>query len=63
MLGPEPQPGLACDGGIARHDVHLGVVEERVLVEVGRPNGQPGVVDDPDLGVNVQRAGEPPAAG
>ena len=62
MLGPEPQPGLAREG-VACHDVHLGVVEERVLVEVGRPNRQPGVVDDPDLGVNVQRAGEPPAAG
>jgi len=41
---------------VASHDVHLRVVEERVLVEVGRPDGQPGVVDDPDLGVNVQRA-------
>jgi len=28
MLGPEPQPALACDGATARHDIHLGVVEE-----------------------------------
>ena len=56
MLGPEPQPCLASDRGVAGHDVHLGVVEERMLVEVGRPNRQPGIVDDPDLRVNVQRA-------
>ena len=34
-------------------DVHLGVVEERVLVEVRRADGHPGVVDDSDLRVDV----------
>jgi hypothetical protein len=39
------------------------VVEQRVLVEVRGSNCQPGVVDDHDLGVNVQRAREPAAEG
>ena len=35
MLRPEAQSGLARDPRVAGHDVHLGVGEERVLVEVG----------------------------
>jgi hypothetical protein len=42
--------------------VHLGVVEERVLVEVGRAEREPGVVDDADLGVHVDAIGEPTCA-
>jgi hypothetical protein len=34
-----------------------------MLVEVGRPNRQPGIIDDPDLGVSVQRAGESATSG
>ena len=34
-------------------DVHLGVVEEGVFVQVGGAERQPAVVDDPDLGVHV----------
>ena len=63
VLGPQPQPCVAREGGVAGHDVHLGVVEERVFVEVGRPDRQPGVVHDADLGVDVQRAGERAASG
>ena len=34
--------------------VHLGVVEQRVRVEIGRPDREPAVVDDGHLGVDVQ---------
>ena len=34
-------------------DVHLGVVQEGVGVQVGGADGEPAVVDDPDLGVDV----------
>src|SRR4029079_15185214 len=55
-------------------EVHLRVVEQRVLVEVRRPEGQPTVVDDADLGVDVyglcrttatrnERAAQQPAVG
>ena len=37
-------------------DVHLGVVEERVLVEVRGADGEPAVVDDADLRMHVHRA-------
>src|ERR1700685_3084559 len=63
VLRPEPQSCLARDCGGAGYDVHLRVVEERMLVEVGRPNRQPGIVDDSDLGVNVERAGESATSG
>ena len=54
MLGPQAQPGRAGEVGVVGDDVHLGVVEQRVGVQVRRPDGQPAVVDDPDLGVHVQ---------
>ena len=55
VLAPEAQPRLPGKCSVAGHDVQLGVVEERVLVQVGRPDRQPRVVDDPDLGVHVDR--------
>src|SRR5205823_7700245 len=36
MLGPQPLPRLAGDGLVAGDEVQLGVVEERVLVQVRR---------------------------
>src|SRR5207248_1539495 len=53
MLRPETGPGGANERLVAKDDVHLGVVEERMLVQVGRADGQPGVVDDPNLRVHV----------
>ena len=55
VLLPELQPRGAGERRVAGHDVDLGVVEQRVLVEVGGADGEPGVVDDPDLGVDVER--------
>ena len=57
VLLPQPQPGGAGERRVAGDDVDLGVVEQRVLVEVGRADRQPLVVDDADLGVHVERAG------
>jgi hypothetical protein len=37
LLRPEAQTRLAGDVGIVRHDIHLRVVEERVLVQVAEP--------------------------
>jgi hypothetical protein len=44
-------------------DVHLGVVEERVLVQIRRAEGHPAVVDDGNLGVDVDRVGTGARAG
>jgi hypothetical protein len=55
MLGPQAQPRVARKPLVAQHDVHLRVVEERVLVEVRRSDGEPTVVDDADLRVHVHR--------
>ena len=54
VLGPQAQPGVAGQLGVVGDDVHLGVVEQRVGVQVGRADRQPAIVDDPDLGVHVQ---------
>ena len=58
---PRDAPTRAADGRprealVTHDDVHLGVVEERVLVQVRRADGQPAVVDDPDLRVHVHQA-------
>ena len=53
----------AGDRLVVRDDVHLGVVEERVGVEVRGADGQPAVVDDPDLGVDVDDVAQRPLAG
>src|SRR6059058_275736 len=45
VLAPEAQPRLPGKCSVAGHDVQLGVVEERVLVQVRRPDRQPRVVD------------------
>src|SRR5947207_2810475 len=55
MLRPEALARGARKRGLAADEVHLGVVEERVLVEVGGADRQPAVVDDPDLRVDVDR--------
>src|SRR5207253_10978531 len=34
MLGPEADPSLRGEPGVPGYEIHLGVVEERVLVEV-----------------------------
>src|SRR4051812_11366986 len=53
MFAPEAEASRLREGSVAADDVHLGVVEERVLVQVGRADGEPVVVDDTDLGVHV----------
>lgn len=55
VFGPQAQAGRPDHLLVVGHDVDLGVVEERVFVEVGRPDGHPFVVDDPDFGVDVDR--------
>jgi hypothetical protein len=35
VFGPQTQAGLSSEAGVLRDHVHLGVVEERVLVQVG----------------------------
>ena len=61
--GPEPKSRAPGQLGIVGDEVHLGVVEERVLVEVRGADRQPAIVDDPDLGVDVDRIGPQPRAG
>ena len=63
MLRPEPDPRGACEPLVAADDVHLGVVEQGVVVEVRRADGEPAVVDDADLRVHVDGLAEPPARG
>ena len=75
VLGPQPLPCRAGELRLATDEIDLGVVEERVLVQIRRADRQPAVVDDPDLRVDVdrlpvstvarvERAGqEPPGAG
>src|SRR5436190_3107040 len=53
MLRPEPETQVSRELGIMHDDVHLRVVEERVLVQVRRADGQPAIVDDPDLRVDI----------
>ena len=55
VLGPEALASRASQLGLAADEVDLAVVEERVLVQVRRADRQPAVVDDPDLGVDVDR--------
>ena len=63
MLRPEAQPRLARQRPIVHDDVHLRVVEERVLVQVRRADGQPAIVDDRDLRVDVDRVAQLPGSG
>ena len=58
MLRPESQPGRDHDLGVLTHDVHLGVVEQGVLVQVRRADCEPTIIDDSDLGMDVDGIGE-----
>ena len=60
VLLPQPEPHLARERGVTHYDVALGVVEERVLVEVRRADRGPGVVDDRRLGMDVDRVAARP---
>src|SRR5256714_15499671 len=55
MFGPEAETRLADERRVAGDDVELRVVEQGVFVQVGRAERQPPVVDDADLGVDVDR--------
>src|SRR5439155_822737 len=46
VLRPESQPRSASDARVLAHEVHLRVVEQRVVVEVRRADREPAVVDD-----------------
>src|SRR2546423_14298382 len=59
MLRPELEPRWANSRFVANDAVALRVVEERVLVQVCRPDRQPAVVDDADLRVYVHDAPAP----
>ncbi len=60
VLRPQPDAGVASERRVVGGDAHLGVVEERMGVDVGRADDQPAVVDDRDLGVDVERVGAIP---
>src|SRR5262249_11846482 len=55
----DARPRAACGarwrGPRPRRWRHLGVAEERVLVQVGRADREPAVVDDADLRVDIHR--------
>ena len=58
MLRPESQSGRHHDVLVVADDVHLGVVEQGVLVQVRRADREPAVVDDSDLRMDVDGIGE-----
>src|SRR5512135_2412768 len=53
MLAPEAKPRRPRNRGLGADDIHLRVVEERVLVEIRGADREPAVVDYPDLRVDV----------
>src|SRR6266516_5829316 len=55
VLCPQAEPRRAHELRIVKDDVHLRVIEERVLVQVRGAERQPAVVDDADLPVDVDR--------
>ena len=55
VFSPQPQSGVAGQHRIAGDDVDLGVVEQGVLVEVGRAEVSQRSSTIADLGVHVQR--------
>src|SRR3954470_12447729 len=57
MLGPKPLAGFAGQPAMIRDDVDFTVVEQGALVQVGRTEGHPLVVDDRHLGVDVHGCG------
>src|SRR3954468_9579609 len=56
MLAPELQSRRSRELRVAGYEGCFRVVEERVLIEIGRPDRQPTVVDDSDFCVNVDLA-------
>jgi hypothetical protein len=58
VLGPQAHACLADDVGVAADDVHLGVIEERVPVEVRGADREPRVVDDAHLRVDIDGVAE-----
>ena len=56
VLCPQAQPCLLGEVDVVADDVHLGVVEERMLVKVRRSDRQPAIVHDSDLRVDVYGA-------
>ena len=58
MLGPEALPGRAGQVAVVGDDACLGVVEQRMVVQVGGADDQSRVVDDRELGVHVDRVGD-----
>ena len=56
MLGPELLPRRPGELPILHNHGHLRVVEEGALVQVGRPDSHPLVIDDRNLGVYVDRS-------
>src|SRR5438067_2198067 len=63
VLRPELQANFASELTVTCHQVHLGVVEQRVLVKVRRSHRQPDIIDDPDLSVYIERPGSCAGAG
>ena len=55
MFSPQPAARFQGEPGVVRDEIHLGVVEQRVLVQVRRSDRHPGIVDDADLGVDIDR--------
>jgi len=59
VLAPELFADASRQGRVVGDQVHLGVVEQRVLVEVRGADAEPAVVDDADLRVDVNLLGVP----
>jgi len=53
VFGPQAQPRAAHEVWVGEHHVCLGVIEERVGVEIGRADSEPAVVHDPHLRMYV----------
>jgi hypothetical protein len=56
VLCPEFNAQAARDGGVAYHSVEFAVPHKTSSVQVGGADREPLIVDDPDLGVDVNRA-------
>ena len=62
-MSDQRRSGFPREPRIVGDDVHLGVVEQRVLVQVRRAQREPVVVDDRDLRVDVDGIGDVARAG
>jgi hypothetical protein len=63
VLGPEADSGLAHKPFVVNDDVLFGVLQQRVRVEVRRADGQPAIIDDADLCMNVDDVAQLPFPG